>query len=145
MRSRIIQKLDAGVGAQISNRSSTETFIANGTITAGDWVAFDTSKTGTDRILYVIKAGAVALGNPSVLGVATASVTAGQNVEVCVGGYCSSAKCEASIGAANLPIVVVAVAGSGEVNVAANIASPCGVSLGAVAAGFAPVWVLSSF
>ena len=143
MRSRIIQRLD--VGAPASNRSTSETFIANGTIALGDWVAFDTSKTGTDRELFVIKAGAVALGNSLVCGVALAAATAGQNVEVCVGGYCATAKCEASVSAANISLIIVAVAGSAEANVAANTTIPCGVSLAAVGAGVAPVWVYGIF
>lgn len=144
MRSRIIQRLEAGALSSVSNRSVVETFIAGGTIAVGDWVSFRTASTGTDRILTVIEAAAVALGNTLVCGVALTAATVGQTVEVCVGGY-AIANCEAGVGAAGISLIVVAAAGSAEGNVAANTGIPCGVSLGAVAAGLAPVWVYSNF
>jgi hypothetical protein len=58
------------VGAGASNRSQEETFIAGGTISKGDFVSLDTSKTGADKALFVVtvdtSGGAVALGVPTV-------------------------------------------------------------------------------
>lgn len=88
--STLIQLLQPGEGADTSNRSQTETFLAGGTIARGDFVSLDTSKTGADKALYVVvvdtSGGAVALGVPTV-GVALAAATAGQKVDVVIGGY----------------------------------------------------------
>jgi hypothetical protein len=135
----------------VSNRRQIETFIAGATVAVGDWVAFDTSKTGALRVLTVIPAANVALGNSLVVGVLLSSaetdgtLTAGSKVNVIVAGYAEKAKVVAGVAAAGVPLVVVASTPSAEANVAANISGPCGVSLAASAAGVAPVWVYKQF
>lgn len=152
----ILQKLDpatdplvtgtVGSTATTLNRAQSEFFLAGSAIALGDWVAFDTSKTGVDRVLYVIPAANVALGNALTVGVAKAAqATVGGKVEVIISGYAPTAKVVAGVAAAGVPLVVVAFTPSAEANVAANIAQPCGVSLAASAAGVAPVWVIKTF
>jgi len=90
--STLVQFLQSGEGAKTSNRSQEETFLAAGTIAAGDWVQFNTSATDANRVLSVIEAtGATATGNPLVVGVALEPATTGQQVRVCIGGYCEGA------------------------------------------------------
>jgi hypothetical protein len=153
----ILQKLDpvtdplvtgtVGSTTTTLNRSQTETFLAGAAITLGQWVAFDATKTGADRVLYVIPAANVALGNALTVGVARAAqATVGGKVDVVIAGLCPVANVDAGVAAAGVPLAVVAAgAGIAAANVAANIAQPCGVSLAASAAGVAPVWVIKSF
>ena len=157
--STLIQKLDrvtdplvagtVGSTTTTMDRSQTETFLAGSAIALGDWVAFDTTQTGVDRVLFVVPAALVATGNALVCGVARAAqATVGGRVEVVVGGYAPSAKCTVAIGAAGIPLIVVGTAATAEVHsggAAAFSAPPCGTSLGAVAAGLAPVWVIKQF
>lgn len=154
--STLLQKLDpatdplvtgtTGSTASTIDRAQSEWFLASSAIALGDWVAFDTTKTGPDRVLYVAPSANVALGNSLVVGVAkSAQSTVGGKIEVVVAGYAATAKVVAGVAAAGVPLAVVASAPSAEANVAANIAQPVGVSLAASAAGFAPVWVIKSF
>lgn len=159
--STLLQKLDrvtdplvtgtVGSATNTMDRAQTETFLAGSAIALGDWVAFDTSKTGVDRVLFVVPAATVATGNALVCGVAKAAqATVGGRVEVIVGGYAAAAKCTAAISAAGggIPLIVVGTAATAEVHsggAAAFSAPPCGTSLGAVAAGLAPVWVIKQF
>ena len=89
--STLIQFLEAGEAGDTSNRRQTETFLANGAITKGDWVQVDTTKTGADRTLFVVEAGGNATGNGLVVGVATQTVIAGDRVKVVVQGYVEGA------------------------------------------------------
>ncbi|TFH22991.1 hypothetical protein E4G67_03700, partial [Candidatus Bathyarchaeota archaeon] len=57
----------------VSNRRQVETFIAGATVVVGDWLQFDTSATGSARVLTVIQATNIALGNPLVCGVCLGS------------------------------------------------------------------------
>ena len=79
-----------GSDATTMNRAQAETFLAGGNITAGDFVILDTSKTGSDRDLYVIQAPATA-GNPLVIGVAKETATSGNKVSVVIAGYYATA------------------------------------------------------
>ncbi|MCH9838749.1 hypothetical protein K0U83_24000 [bacterium] len=87
--STLIQFLGPGEGQNTSNRAQVETFLAGGTIAAGDAVAFDLSKTGADKVLYVVEAtgGAKAL----IVGVALTPAAANEKVDVCIGGYVAEA------------------------------------------------------
>jgi len=85
--STIVQLLQAGEAGDTSNRRQIETFIAGGTIAAGDCVGFDTTKTGADRALFVTEAGTVAIGNSLAIGVALNAATADQQVRCVVAGY----------------------------------------------------------
>jgi hypothetical protein len=154
--STLLQKLDPATDPLVAgtvgsttntiNRAQSEWFLASSAIALGDWVVFDTSKTGSDRVLYVVPSTNIALGNALVVGVAkSAQATVGGKIEVIVAGYAATAKAVAGVGAAGVPLCVVANAPSAEANVAANIAQPVGVSLAASAAGVAPVWVIKNF
>lgn len=136
-----------GSTSSTMNRSQTEWFLAGSAIAAGDWVALDTAQTAVaDRLLFVVPAANVALGNCKVVGVALAAqATTGGRVQVVVAGLATAAKVDAAVAAAGVPLVIVAASPSAEANVAANIASACGVSLAASAAGVAPVWVYKQF
>ncbi len=135
------------VGASTSDRSQTETFLTNGVITAGDWVAFDTTQTGASRVLFVDQAAAVALGNGLVCGVALESVDGSLStkpIKVVISGYAEALTTGAVAGN---PLAVVATLATAQVNVAANIASACGVALEASAVGplLTAVWVYKQF
>jgi len=149
--STLIQSLDVvdsaggAVGASPSNRSQVETFIAGSAVAIGDWVTFDTSKTGATKVVTVIPSVNVPLGSSLVVGVATEAASTGGKVKVVVSGYVGTAKVVAGVAGAGVPLCVVASAPSAEANVAANIAPPVGVSLAASAAGVAPVWVFKKF
>ena len=90
--SNLLQRLDGETlyGESASNRRTIEEFVANGTIALGDVVAFDTSKTGADRVLYITRAAIVALGNGLAVGVSLDAVTAGDRCRVVVSGYAGS-------------------------------------------------------
>lgn len=157
--STLLQKLDpatdplvTGTVGSVSNtidRSQSEWFLAGSAIAAGDWVMFDTSKTGVDKVLYVVPSttGGTA-GQALVCGVAkTAQATTGGRIEVVVGGYAASAKCVAGVGAAGVSLLVLTNAPSAETYplVAGPSSNAVGVSLAASAAGLAPVWVIKQF
>lgn len=144
--STLIQFLAAGEGGDTSNRRQIETFFANGTIAAGDWVMLDTTKTGADRALYVIEATAVANGNALVIGVATEAAAAGGQVRVVISGYAEGASVANAVAAANVPLVVDNTAAGQAVAIAAgDLAPACGVSLEAAAGNLADVWVFKRF
>jgi amino acid permease len=147
--STLLQKLDPvadGFGATTSHRRQTETFIANGTIAAGDWVAFDTSKTGADRVLNVIAAVGGALGTGLVVGVSLEAAAAGDRVNVVVAGYAEGASVANAVAAAGVALVVDATAAGQAVAIAAtDLAPACGVSLEAAGGNVCDVWVYKQF
>ena len=93
--STLVQLLEAGQASDTSNRRQLETFIAGGTIVAGDVVALDKSQTGADRVLYVIQAPNVATGEPLAIGVSLDAAAAGDQVRVVVAGYVADVNCTA--------------------------------------------------
>jgi hypothetical protein len=138
----------------VSNRRQVETFIAGATVVVGDWLQFDTSKTGAERVLTVIQASANGLGNPLVVGVClgsaetTGALTVGSKINVIVAGYAEVANCAvATVNAAGIPLTVEAAgAGRAVAITAADTASACGVSLAtASVANVAPVWIYKQF
>ncbi|MGA1631417.1 MAG: hypothetical protein ACO4BU_04865 [Phycisphaerales bacterium] len=145
--STLIQFLASGELGDTSNRRQVETFIANGTIAAGDWVQLDTAASGADRCLYVIEAtAAFATGNPLVVGVALAGAVTGENVRVVVAGYAEGASVANAVNAAGIALVVDnTAAGQAVAIAAADVAPACGVALEAAAANRADVWVLKNF
>jgi hypothetical protein len=137
----------------VSNRRQVETFIAGATVVVGDWLQFDTSKTGANRVLTVIQAATSGAGNALVVGVCLGSaesdglLTAGSKINVIVGGYAEKANVAGGLGAGT-PIQVSATAGRAQATIlpaAVGSASACGVTLGAVVANVAPVWVYKQF
>jgi hypothetical protein len=133
----------------VSNRRQVETFIAGATVVAGDWLQFDTSATGANRVLTVIQAGSAALGNPLVVGVclgsaeSDGSLTVGSKINVIVGGYAEVANVDGAV-VAGSPLAVDTTAGRAHTAVTGDI-SICGVALAADVANVAPVWVYKQF
>ena len=158
--STLVQYLQPGELGDTSNRAQVETFLttltnpgpgtATITLAAGDWVAFDTTKTGANRVLYVVQAANVALGNPLTIGVVkkavSATLLAGESrdlqVEVIVAGY-AEANVDGAV-VAGSPLVVDTTAGRAHVAVTGDL-SVCGVALAADVANVAPVWVYKQF
>jgi hypothetical protein len=133
----------------VSNRRTVETFIAGATVVVGDWLQFDTSKTGAERVLTVIQATNVALGNSLVVGVclgsadSDGSLTAGSKINVITGGYAEKVNVDGAVVAGD-PLVVDTTAGRAHVGVTGDIGF-CGVALAADVANVAPVWVYKKF
>jgi len=98
----------------VSNRRQVETFIAGGTVAAGDVVALDVSKTGALKALTVVEApanaGALAIGVCLGSAESDGSLTAGSKINVVVTGYVASADVETGV-AAGQALVVGATAG----------------------------------
>lgn len=133
----------------VSNRRQIETFIAGATVVPGDWLQFDTSKTGAQRVLTVVQATNVALGNPLVVGVclgsaeSDGSLTAGSKINVVVSGYIEGANVDGAV-VAGSPLAVDTTAGRAHTAVTGDI-SICGVALEADVANKAAVWVYKQF
>jgi hypothetical protein len=133
----------------VSNRRQVETFIAGATVLVGDWLQFDTSATGSARVLTVIQATNVALGNSLVVGVCIGSaetdgsLTAGSKINVVVAGYAEKANVDGAVVAGD-PLVVDTTAGRAHVGVTGDIGF-CGVALAADVTNVAPVWVYKRF
>jgi len=145
--STLVQFLDDGEEAETGNRQQVETFFANGTIAAGDWVAFDTTKTGADRCLYVIEAAGVAtVGNSAAIGVAKAAASAGDQVQVVVAGYAENASVAAATVAGSPLIGPIGTAGEAAIEVPGTTTGKlCGIALEADTANLADVFVIKSF
>ena len=152
----------------VSNRSQVETFLVKnatgsglGTlaITAGDWVTFDRSKSGAERVLCIVRcpvASTLADGVPAVgvaldtVSVTEPTATGAVNqalVRVVVGGYVEVANVTTAVasGVAITAGNVSATAGRASATVASTLAPACGVTLAVAASNVAPVWVLKQF
>ena len=134
----------------VSNRRQIETFIAGNTVVVGDWLAFDTSKTGAERVLTVVQAANIVLGNPLVVGVClssaetTGTLTTGSRINVVVSGYVEGANVDGAV-VAGSPLVVDTTAGRAHTAVTGDI-SICGVALEPDApVNKAAVWVYKQF
>jgi hypothetical protein len=86
-----LKSLNAGAGE--AARQKVETFIAGGSITAGDWVGFDVSQSDSDRAAYVVQGSADAL----TFGVALETATSGAKIRVVVKGYVEGALTDAGV------------------------------------------------
>ena len=143
--STLIQSLIPGADADQSHRREVETFLANAAIAAGDWVQFDTSQTGADRVLYVIEAPGVAThGNSKAIGCAlNAATAAGQKVDVVVGGYHPLASVPGAVVAGDLLVGPIGTAGQAAIFVPGTTEGRIlGVALAVDApTGFGPVCV----
>lgn len=138
------------VGASTSNRSQVEEFLAETTVTAGDWLEFDTAQTGASKVLVVRQAQANGTGNPLVCGVALTTVTGTATspavVRVCIGGYVASANVANAVAAAGVALTVEAAGvGRAVAITAADTGPACGVSLSAPVANVAEVWIYKQF
>jgi hypothetical protein len=139
--------VSAPVGADASNRSQTETFLAGGTIAAGDFVSLDTSKTGANKALFVVtvdtSAGAVALGVPTV-GVALRDAALGEKVDVCVAGFCAVANVVNGVAAGAAVALDTTTSGRATTADAANV-NIAAICLTLAAGNKVEVMVLKSF
>lgn len=139
--------VSAPVGGSTSDRSQVETFLAGAAITAGDFVVFDTSKTGANRVLYVIQSPATA-GQSIVVGVALNSATAAdQKVDVVVSGYVASANVVTGVLKGESITTSGATAGrclKYATGTHTN-AGPIGVALEDAAANVAACWIFKHF
>jgi hypothetical protein len=139
--------VSAPVGADASNRSQTETFLAGGTIAAGDFVSLDTSKTGANKALFVVtvdtSAGAVALGVPTV-GVALRHAALGEKVDVCVAGFCAVANVVTGVAAGAAVALDTTTSGRATTADAANV-NIAAICLTLAAGNKAEVMVLKRF
>ena len=135
------------VGAGTMNRSQTETFVAGGAISQGDWLALDTSQTGANKALFVVEAAGVAIvGQANVIGVALADAAAGEKVPVCVAGYCPKASVAGAAVAGSALVGPIGVAGQAAIEVPGTTSGKlCGVALAADVANFAEVLVIKTF
>jgi len=116
--------------ASASHRRKVETFIAAGTITAGDVVMWSIDGTA-DSMLNVVISALKALGQPLACGVALNSAVSGEDVRVVISGF-ATANCTNDTGtivAGDALVASVVTAGEVEVQVAANIARTFGVAL----------------
>lgn len=139
--SNLVQFLQPGEGAKTSYRSQEETFLAGGTIAAGDWVAFDTGKTGADKTLYVIATPATA-GRGNVVGVALNGAASGEKVTICIKGYVAAAKVAAGT-AQHASLTTSATAGTAVTYATGTHTGtgPCGVALTAESSGVCEAYV----
>tara|TARA_Y100001973_G_scaffold82519_1_gene122023 strand:- start:561 stop:1049 length:489 start_codon:yes stop_codon:yes gene_type:complete len=117
-----------------SNRRQVETFLSGalnaGVIDKGDIVAFDTSKTGPERVIYVNVAPLQANGNGLACGVAiTATTGSEQRVDVIVAGYAANVNCHGALVAANRITAAGTSAGTADGRIAADIAPAFAVAL----------------
>ena len=84
-----------------SHRRTVETFIAGGTITAGDWVAFATNKAEpAEKMIYVNRANSASADTYLCAGVALNGAVANGRVEVCTSGI-AEARVTNALGAGN--------------------------------------------
>lgn len=145
--STLIQLLEPGQAGDISNRSQRETFLASSAISSGDWVSFDVTKTGADKVLYVgvidTSGGAIALGVP-VIGVATQNAAIGDQVEVVVGGYVGKANIATGTAAGIAVALDTTTSGRAVAADAANV-NIAGISLAVAASNSAPCMVIKQF
>lgn len=139
-------KIDAGDAPGVANRREVASFYASAAITAGDFVMFDTSKTGSERMNYVLQADTVALGNPLVCGVALdAATAAGQIVRVVIAGYVEGANVADAV-AKGEPITVGTTAGQGRKSAAADLTNAHAIALeDADASNDCDIWVIKSW
>jgi hypothetical protein len=138
----------------VSNRRQVETFIAGATVVVGDWLQFDTSATGSARVLTVIQATTNGTGNPLVVGVclgsaeSDGSLTAGSKINVVVAGYAEGVAVDNAVASAGIPLAVSATAGRAQATilpVGIGSGGVCGVSLEAAAGNTCDVWVYKQF
>jgi len=135
----------AGTQGLADKRQEIVSFIAGGSIAAGDAVAFDTTQTTTGIVNVVVKAGVVATGNPLAVGVALGAASYGGVVQVVVAGLHPSANVLTGVTAGTALIAGKTTAGRLADIAAASTAPACAVCLATAASNLAPVWVIKSY
>ena len=137
----LIQKLygadESGVGETgftQSNRRQIETFIASATITAGQVVGADLTKTAGARLQFVKPVAIVANGNGLAIGVALKGAAAGERVDVVVAGYCEKVNCHGAVVSGNMLTAGLGSIGMVDGRTNTDIAPAFGIALEASAA-----------
>jgi len=147
--STLVQYLQPGEAGNTSNRGAVETFLTDTTIAEGDWIALNVSKTGADKVLFVVPTPATA-GRGNVVGVALNAVvgtaSAPAQVNVVIAGYVGKAKVAAGT-AAQASLTTSATAGTAVTYATGThtATGPAGVALTAEAGGFSECYVFGRF
>lgn len=134
-----------GTTSEPDTRQEVVSFVAGGSITAGDWVALDTSQTGPNRVNTVVQAGVVSTGNPRTIGVAKNSASSGGVVEVVISGYVAEANILTGVTAGTALIGGKTTAGRAADIATTSLSGPCGVALGTAASNIGPCLVFKQF
>jgi hypothetical protein len=135
-----------GTTSTPETRQEVVSFIAGGSIAAGDWVALDSSQTGPNRVNTVVKAGVVATGNPNTIGCAlTTQTVTGGIVQVVIAGYHPTAAVLTAVTAGTALIGGKTTAGRAADIATGSLSQPCGVALGTAVSNVGPVWVIKQF
>jgi len=169
---RLLQRLDVaadttGSSNRASDRTEIEDFIARttwesggsdpGTLTivAGDWVTFDTSQSGPDRVLCVVQApGVTTHGNGATFGVALDACsldpvegqTLEQRIRVVTAGYAPVAKVNGSTATGDILVGPIATEAQAEPFVAGTTEGrQVGLALEAAVSGYSACWVYKTF
>jgi hypothetical protein len=131
-----------------SDRRVTETFLASADITAGDFVCFDTTQTGADRVLYVKPADIDAVPTKQAIGVCLDTIDVSEvsdfRVQVVVKGYAEGANVTTAV-AEGAPLSVGSTAGRAVAYAAGDTVAPVAVCLEAAADNTADVFVIGLF
>ena len=150
--SNTVQALDAkdrstGTSSiSASDRQTVITFYGNSTsIAVGDFVCFDTTKTGADRVVYVVEANSGANATQQPIGVALdACATVGDRVRVVVKGYVEGANLASDV-TTGLLLDSSATDGRAGVYLETHGRAAMGQALEADTANVADVWVFGLF
>lgn len=146
----LLQRMDpaaltTGSSNDTSNRRQMERFIASEAIAVGDVVAFDTGKTGPDRVLYVTKAENITNGNGLAVGAAATAAAADEELNVVISGY-AQVKSHGALLIKNMLTAGGTSAGTVDGRVAADIAPAFGIALEAIgAAGLVRAWIYKQY
>lgn len=136
----------AGTRGLANKRQEVVSFIAGGSITAGNAVAFDTNQTTTGIVNVVVNCGVVStVGNPLCIGVALTSASTGGIAQVVVAGLHPAANVLTAVAAGAALIAAPTTAGRFAANVAAATAPVSAVCLATSVNNVAPVWVVKSY
>ena len=116
------------------------TFVAAGSITAGDFVSFAVDVATVEGVCKVVQSPVVSTGDPTCVGIATQTVSSGQHVQVLVKGFYATANCSAaSAGLALIPAGTTA--GRAEAMAATDTCGQIGISCGAATLNVGPVYL----
>ena len=128
-----------------SDRRTVVAFKAGAAIAAKDCVCFDTSATGADRIITVVKSNNAAAATHQGVGVALdAATTAGDVVRVVVEGYVEAANVESAVTIGQL-LNAGATAGRGAAFGQADDEAAFGQALEAASGNLCDVWIFGLF
>ena len=150
--SNTVQALDAkdrSTGASsisASDRRKVITFKAGAAIVAKNAVAFDTSATGADRVVTVVKADNATAATAQAIGFSLDTATAaGQLVRVVVQGYVEDADVANAVGTVGTTLNSGGTAGRAIAYGAGNDQAPFAQALEVAGGNTCDVWVLGLF